>query len=181
MTSLQAQISIGFREDPKRFFFDRQRVSRAMDAATRRELSRAGAFVRTRARSSMRRGRRGDFVWARVPGGLVRYRRPSPPGRPPLRHDNPLIYKLMRFAWDPGSRSVVIGPIATKRSGLAALESGGTVAIDGTVLDRASGRRVRRRRLVYLPARPFMAPALAAEVRAGSIPRRFAGSLRRVA
>jgi hypothetical protein len=50
-------------------FFDRAKVKNAVDAGTRRVLSRFGAFVRTRARTSIRK-RKGT----------------SPPGGPPHAH-----------------------------------------------------------------------------------------------
>jgi hypothetical protein len=39
----------------KQGFFDRAKVKNAVDAGTRRVLSRFGAFVRTRARTSIRK------------------------------------------------------------------------------------------------------------------------------
>jgi len=52
-----------------KLFFDRQAVISKVDAATRRVLSRFGAFVRQRAKSSIRKRRN-----------------PAPPGSPPSSH-----------------------------------------------------------------------------------------------
>ncbi len=109
----------------------------AVDAGTRRVLSRFGAFVRTRARTSIRK-KKGT----------------SPPGSPPHSHVG-LLRKFILFAYDPQRKSVVIGPTLTKESSPAPrlLEHGG----DAVIEDRGKARHVRYRR------RPFMQPALEAE------------------
>ena len=127
---------IGFRID-KTMFFDRKKVVDATDRASRRVLSRFGAFVRQRARTSIRR-RKGT----------------STPGSPPHSHTG-LLRRLIFFGYDTRRRSVVIGPTALNSASEAPelLEHGGT-----TTLTRG-GKRVRAR---YRP-RPFMGPALEAE------------------
>ena len=168
--------------DVKRSFFDADRVLKSMDRATRRVLSKGGAFVRQRAKTS------------------IRYRKdPAPPGRPPSAHKTGMRTKTNRktgvtkrqassplrdlifFAYDDASKSVVIGPVifpsAARKGTPPRLEYGGTspglrrVPIAGVPERDSRGRFVPlglRTKLVpavfsYEP-RPFMRPALAAEL-----------------
>jgi hypothetical protein len=121
----------------KQGFFDRAKVKNAVDAGTRQVLPRSGAFVQTRARTSIRKKK--DT---------------SPPGLPPHSHVG-LLRKFILFAYDPQRRSVVIGPTLTKEGSQAPrlLEHGG----DAVIEDRGKARHVR-----YRP-RPFMQPAFEAE------------------
>ena len=119
-------------------FFDRATVMAATTAAERKVLSRFGAFVRQRARTSMKRRAN-----------------PAPPGQPPSAHTG-LLRQHLYFAWDPSARSVVIGPVLLnqKQGGVPPLLEYGGPAV-----------RVRwgtPRRVFYQP-RPFMRPAFAAE------------------
>jgi hypothetical protein len=118
-------------------FFDRDKVMRSVDAGTRKVLSKFGAFVRQRAKTSIRK-RKGT----------------SSPGSPPYSHVG-LLRKFILFAYDPQRRSVVIGPALTKEGSQAPrlLEHGG----DAVIVDRGKARHVR-----YRP-RPFMQPAFEAE------------------
>lgn len=113
----------------------------AMDKKTRSALSKFGAYVRTRAKSSIR-SRTGV----------------SDPGSPPSSHVGTL-KKLIYFGYDDRTRSVVIGPalFANKRgdSGAQVLEEGGRV----DARDRDGKTTV----MIYRP-RPFMAPAFAKEL-----------------
>jgi hypothetical protein len=123
-------------------FFDREKVIKALDKAERRYLSKAGAFVRRRARSSMRR-RKGS----------------SPPGQPPSAHTGDL--KRILFALELVRRAVIIGPIGFNKSNIPeALEYGGTVEIDAT--DRRTYKKNRFK--IDIEATPYMGPALAKEV-----------------
>jgi hypothetical protein len=118
-------------------FFDKPKVKKAVDAGTRRVLSRFGAFVRQRAKTSIRKRK-----------GI------SPPGGPPYSHTG-LLRKFILFAYDPTRKSVVIGPTLIRAESQASrlLEHGGE-AIRRT--------KTKTRRLRYRP-RPFMGPAFAAE------------------
>jgi hypothetical protein len=129
-------IGLSF-EAAKRGFFDRALVQQAVDRAQRKVLSKFGAFVRQRAKTSIRT-RKGT----------------SPPGGPPFSHVG-LLRKFILFAYDPGRQSVVIGPTLLRDGSEAPklLEHGGE-----TTLDTKSGRRRAR----YRP-RPFMGPAFEAE------------------
>lgn len=124
--------------DVKRLFFDRAGVLAKVDAATRRVLSKFGAFVRRTAKSSIRSRKK-----------------PSPPGSPPSSHTG-LLKRLIFFGYDPARRSVVIGP-APLRSTVEApplLEYGGAARRKGR-----GGKMVTAR----YPARPFMGPAFEKE------------------
>ena len=126
-------------EAAKAGFFDREKVQRAVDDATRKVLSRFGAFVRTRARTSIR-WRRGT----------------SPPGHPPYSHTG-LLRRFILFAYDAESKSVVIGPTLIRGATQAPrlLEYGGTAEVF------FHGQKVKAR---YRP-RPYMRPAFEAEKR----------------
>lgn len=193
--------SLGVGVIPKQLFFDRPLVMRSMDAASRSALSRAGGYVRKTARNSMRPsavprrqpgGRRyvrdadgqivydRRFVWRKVEGGLIRYPAPSKPGEPPNRHSNPLLHRFTFYAFDPASRSVVVGPSRLGRSTAPeVLEYGGSAVSETPVFDpkKKTWRRARRR--VYVPARPFMRPALARAIAAGVVPGYYRNAMRR--
>ena len=121
----------------KRGFFDRESVQRKVDRSTRKVLSRFGAFVRQRARTSIRK--RKEI---------------SRPGQPPHSHVG-LLRKFILFAYDADRKSVVIGPTLTNAQSEAPklLEHGG----ETTLRTREGPKRAR-----YRP-RPFMGPAFAAE------------------
>jgi len=135
----------------KALFFDSQAVLEKVDAATRKVLSKFGAFVRTTARHSIRK-RKGV----------------SSPGSPPSSHVGTL-KRLIFFGYDLSARSVVIGP-APFRSTVEApplLEYGGTASRK----DR-KGRSV----LARYAARPFMGPAFDKEK--SKLPAMWANSVR---
>lgn len=126
-------------KDAKGNFFDRQRIIGAVDAATRKVLSRFGAFVRTRARTSIRK-RKGT----------------SPPAGPPYSHVGTL-RKLIFFGYDAGAKSVVIGPtLSNSPTGAPEnLEYGGSSDIP-----QRKGPPVR----AAIQPRPYMGPAIKAEL-----------------
>lgn len=149
-------------EAAKRSFFDRDAVTAAMEKGERRALSRFGAFLRTRARSLIRKRKRA-----------------SAPGQPPSSHVG-YLRKFLFFAWDSATRSVVIGPaLLGSKSPLpvpAVLEGGGPVSkteyqlsggrwVGGgsPLLRGARGGRPTRTRGGFIEPRPYMGPALEAE------------------
>jgi hypothetical protein len=156
-------------------FFDRPAVVNAIDQAKRRELSRAGAFVRTTARRSIRPA--GKRALQDRPFRGARGRRGSDPtvsrpGQPPRLHTkNNRNLKLIFFAWEPARQSVIVGPVLFKSAAGVripeVLEHGGR----SYVKDRKG-----RRKSVRVKARPFMKPALKAE--APKFPNLFANSVR---
>jgi len=124
----------------KDMFFDRATVIRAVDGAKRKVLSKAGAFIRTAARTSIRKRKKS-----------------APPGKPPHSHEGSL-RRLILFGYDQAADSVVVGPVGFKKSVAPnVLEYGG----ETVVLSRRGGRLTSRK--VNIAARPFMAPALERE------------------
>ncbi|TWT45019.1 hypothetical protein RAS1_14400 [Phycisphaerae bacterium RAS1] len=132
-------------------FFDRRRVTRAVDRASRRALSRAGAFIRTAARRLIRTRRRA-----------------SRPGQPPSSHTG-LLRRWILFAYDPARKSVVIG---------AALLNGARRQRKPvpSVLEFGGEARIGKRS-VSIAARPYMRPAY--EKERSKLPKRWAGSISR--
>ncbi len=131
----------------RKTFFDRAGIEKQLDAGVKRALSRFGAFVRQRAKTSIRKAPKVD-----VATGLIQRGRKTkgaelvdavaPPGKPPFSHTGTL-KKLIYFGYEPVEKSVVIGPaVGGSRSGAPeALEHG-----------------------VGMPARPYMQPAFEAEL-----------------
>jgi hypothetical protein len=140
----------------KQFFFDSRKVQRSVDRAKRKELSRAGAFVRRRARSSIRKRKR-----------------VSRPGEPPSAHQGDI--RKILFAWDPLAESVVVGPLAFNGSGNGNETVPALLEHGGTVVRRGKRGKGKRRKLTYRP-RPFMGPALTAE--AEKFPRLFRNAVK---
>jgi hypothetical protein len=101
----------------KQSFFDKDPVIRALDRADRSILSRIGAFIRTRARSSMRRRKKSAAA-----------------GQPPSVHVGDLRQRLY-FGYDVATRSVVVGPVKFGSGDVPNLmEFGGTVTRRGRAL-----------------------------------------------
>lgn len=154
-----------------KFFFDREMVVKQLNRSEKSRLSMAGAYVRRSARSSMRKARRKRVselrddertaYFAAVDRAKAAGRKPpriwyfahSKPGEPP-RSIFDLVRSHLYFVYDPASRSVVVGPAklnGSTGSVPAVLEHGGTTTNS-------------RGRSVYIAARPFMRPALEANV-----------------
>lgn len=102
-----------------------------------------GAYTRTAARRSMKRGSK---------------KRKSTPGKAPLRQVG-LLHKFLYFANDPSTQSTIVGPAkldsATSYGNIGVpelLEYGGTVVING-------------KRVTYKQF-PYMAPAAEATIKA---------------
>ena len=118
-------------------FFDRKAVVDATTVAERKVLSKFGAFVWRRSKSSIRKRKK-----------------VSKPGQPPSSHVG-LLRNLIYFTFDASAHSVVIGPVLINRPTGApeTLEYGGVIAID-------DGKQIRR---VPIAPRPYMGPAYEAE------------------
>ncbi|QOJ16342.1 MAG: hypothetical protein HRU76_01490 [Phycisphaeraceae bacterium] len=126
----------------KDMFFDRHVVIAAVDNAKRKVLSKAGAFIRTAAKTSIRK-RKGS----------------APPGAPPHSHEGSL-RRLILFGYDKPNDSVVVGPVGFKKSDApSVLEYGG----DTVVLRRVGGGGKLTSQKVKIAPRPYMAPALEKE------------------
>ena len=135
-------------EAAKGMFFDREKVIRAVDAATLRVFSKFGAFVRQRAKSSIRNRKK-----------------PSSPGQPPSSHTGDL-KQFIFFGLDRSTKSVVIGPVLLNKRGggltLPALEYGGKSYVI-TRYRRSSNKHLNKRKPITVKARPFMQPAFEKE------------------
>lgn len=136
-------------------FFDQSAVEDKTDKAERRVLTRMGAFVRRRMKSSIRKRKRA-----------------AAPGSPPSSHIGTL-KNLIYFVYDPTRKSTVVGPVifhAAKgrwrplsgtRPGV--LEFGGVEqAVAGRRGDLNFGAEQKVRTARFEP-RPFARPALEAE------------------
>lgn len=110
-------------------FFDSSAVIRKTNAVERRILSRFGAFVRRRSKSSIR----------------SRKRKVSEPGNPPFSRKGTL-KKLIFFSYDTNKKSVVIGPTKFgKGEAPRLLEEGGTATRQLLLLGKIQGRDDRGR------------------------------------
>jgi len=128
-------IGLDFRT-ARRGFFDAEKVRRRVQAAERRVLSRFGAFVRTTAMQDKLRKRKGV----------------SPAGLPPSVHSTPGL-RLILFAYDFPTASVVIGPV--KFHGRS--DYGPTTIPE--LMEHGATVRGRDKRMHRYEARPFMGPA----------------------
>lgn len=144
----------------KQLFFDTTEVMRRVGAARRKNLSKAGAFIRTAARGLIRKSRNS-----------------SKPGKPPRSHVG-LLKDFIFFSYDPRTDSVVVGAakLTTRRQlggpepvpGI--LEHGGSafvrqvrrrgrwVSAGEQTWRRAEAKR-RRVQLISIEPRPYMGPA----------------------
>ena len=143
-------MNIGF--EIKQLFFDREAVTSKVAPATRKVLSKFGAFVRRSAKGSIRNRRKA-----------------SPPGSPPSSHTG-LLKKFIFFGYDADRRSVVIGPTRLNQKGRGEapplLEYGGKATLV---------RRGKKKRVTY-QARPYMGPAF--EKEKPQLPAMWRGSVR---
>ena len=133
----------------KEMFFDRDAVINAISTGDRRRLSKAGAFIRRRARS------------------MLRFRkRSASPGQPPSvrSRDSFSTLRNVLFALGDDQQSVVVGPRAVPSLRLRKASTSYVPAL----LEFGGTAEVRGRRCRYA-AFPFMQPALEAEVQAGTI------------
>lgn len=189
---------VGVSMNAKDMFFDRDAVIRAIGRDNAKRLSKAGAFIRQRARSSLKRRKS-----ISLPGNTPHVR----------SKDKFRTLKNIQFALDRDWESVVIGPVRFGKSSLVnanrstvpqMMELGGRAQITLSrvaesreqVLDangryrEANGRfstdiggwvcgsrrnAIETRNVqAQFRARPFMGPALDAEIRAGTIGNLFA-------
>lgn len=143
---LSLKVDVG-----KSFFFDRKVVADAVDSASRKNLSKFGAFVRQRARSILRY-RKGSSAPGQPPSvhRTGRKERKQKDGTSKVQPISPL-KEFIFFALDRSNRSVVIGPARLNKPGDAphALEYGGTSAV------QKDGKSVT----INVLARPYMRPA----------------------
>lgn len=179
-----------FGMEVRQFFFDRKAVTDAMEKSNAKALSKAGAFIRRRAQSSLRRRKS-----------------VSEPGSPPSVHSTDRIATLKNilFFYDSSAGRLVVGPVGLNQRQQSWITmgnitvpqlhefgdvmvirewswNGGRTWTRQDLRFRHTSRKrkevynwiERRRRAVYKP-RPFMAPALAAELE--NIPKAWQGSM----
>jgi hypothetical protein len=157
---------IFFKVVPKDLFFDRAHMRQLLGEGAAEALSKIGAFVMTRARTSIRSSKYS-----------------AKPGKPPRSHAGDLKNKIY-FAFsgsETGQNSVVIGPLEYKKGEAPGLlEFGGDVNRERRVFRRVNGKNkiVVRNATLHYRGNPFMAPALKAEVEAGTIPPAWEGVVR---
>lgn len=148
----------------KKSFFDRQKVANRVEKARLKNLSKCGAFVRTAARSSLRRRKRTSL-----------------PGQPPSVHSTDAFATLKNilFGYDSTTKGVIVGPVAingTKQDVPRLMEKGGFAKRRAKYVPArtAKGRlkkrgvdvvRLRNERNVSYEPRPFMGPALRKEMK----------------
>lgn len=132
--------------------FDTAAIKKRIDAAQPGALGKAGSFIWRRAKSSLR----------------VR-KTVSAPGGPPSVHGDSPLRRLTQFAVNRGKGYVVIGPAAFKAAAAPTIEFGGN--------ERLETKRGTSIEADY-KARPWMGPALKAEVQAGTIPSAWSGSIK---
>lgn len=156
-------------------FFDRAKVMNALSKAERKVFSKAGAYVRQRAKSSLRYRRRPSAAGTppSVHRSFMRKRTNKRTGATISRPASPL-KELIYFSWDHFTRTTVIGPIVfNSKTGLSGPRVLRTLEYGGpSTVVRHRGRTVR----VTIKARPFMRPALAAEL--PNIPRLWRDALK---
>lgn len=141
----------------KRLFFDKKAVTSSVDKATRRVLSKFGAFTRRTAKKSIKKARQKKLS-EMTPTEVSSYRkrqaigkrkgfkvkRPLAPSKKggPSRARTGLVKKHIYFLFDPLKRSVVIGPARLSKSSDAprVLEHGGTTTISS---GKDKGKRIK--------------------------------------
>ena len=150
----------------KKTFFDRQKVLTAVDKATARVFSRFGAYVRQRAKTSIRKRKA-----------------TSAPGQPPSSHAG-FLKRFIYFGYDRPKKSVVIGPVLINKGGqgspdgttvLPALEYGGQSVVS-TRYKRSRNKKYNKQRTIHIQARPFMQPAF--ENEKSKLPALWANSIK---
>jgi hypothetical protein len=130
-------------------FFDRPGVMKKVKDGTVSALSKAGAFIRQRAKTSIKTRKK-----------------TAKPGNPPSSHDGRL-KNMIFFGYDKSTESVVVGPKLCKGSNPTVphlIEFGGSII------------HWRDKKKAHYHAFPFMAPALAKEL--PNLPAAFQGCVK---
>ena len=140
-----ARTAFGLRFDVKKWFFDRDRVTKLMDRENRQALQEAGRRIRRVAQTSMRYVTSRREQERKIAAGLRKRAAGDPsvsrPGEPPRAiKPHPWIRKNLFYAFEPVAQSVVIGPVGFARGSGApeTLEFGGRARV------RNKQRRTRR-------------------------------------
>jgi hypothetical protein len=123
----------------KQNILDREKVMDATERASLRVLTRFGAFVRQRAKTSLRQRKS-----------------ISDPGAPPSSHLG-LIRDHILFVVEPATKNVIVGPLLLHRGSPTALEA---LEHGGESLIMRHGKPVS----ITIQPRPFMQPAFDTEL-----------------
>ena len=149
-------------------FFDANLVTSATDKATKKALSKAGAFVRTTAKSSLRYANKSAMP-GQPPkvhrGGSMGYQRTTTnkkTGVSKTRSVSPL-KELLFFAYVESSKSVVIGPMDFPGAAKRAYKVTTVLEMGGSVVQLRGGDGRKRTVTATYKGNPFMKPALAKE------------------
>jgi hypothetical protein len=170
-------LGVGFKI--KHAFFDRAAVTNQLYPGQVEALSKIGAYVRRTARSSIRPPRQMRLSELRperrriFERAIERNQRlglslptlpfaPSRPGEPP-RSPTGLYRDTILFAYDQGTHSTVVGPVALN----------GRQGRDVPHTLEEGGRTEYRGNTIFIAARPHMRPALAKET--SKLPQLFEG------
>lgn len=130
-----------YRTNSRRTFFAPKPLIAAVGKTKALVLQRMAAFVMRDAKQSIRKSNK-----------------PAAAGQPPHSHTN-LLKRLIRFAFDYGSRSMLVGPEKAPAEGYdepEALEAGGTSLLKKPRYDKY-GHKIQA---VTVSPHPFMGPAL---------------------
>ena len=188
----------------KSTFFDSPAVKKAIDKGTKKALSKCGAYVRTKSKTSLRYkdkpSKPGAVPSVHRSGKFTRTTVNRKTGASVTRATSPL-KELIFFGYDAGKKSVAIGPVAfNKKTGTPSrLEHGGSFQITRAAplpkgrkasgKQAASFRRLIQEGRITLPPRnrisktitieprQFMGPALKSEVT--KFPETFQNVIRR--
>ena len=163
-------MELGF--DIVDLFFDRPGLLRVIDKQTRDRLQKMGGKVRDYARRSIKRKQPSKLQLEKSRGGppnwypehvrnrakasiQKRINSASEPGQPPFSHStNQHNLRSIWYAWDPATKTVVVGPVKFSDSNVPEiLEYGGTSESIVWV------KRKPVRKKVKIAARPYMEPA----------------------
>ena len=124
-------------------FFDGEEINKRKDKEKIKGLMAAGAFVRTIAKRSIKKGGKKGKV--------------SKPGEPPRRHVTPGINTIF-FVHEKKTDSVIVGPVKFNTGGpkiLQTLERGGSIK----AIRRNPKTKKKQSRVVKIAPQPFMEPA----------------------
>lgn len=141
-------------------FFDSAEVLRMVDKKAIAALSKFGAFVRQRAKSSIKYKKKGVSAPGKPPfahksSGFTKQKTNKKTGETKTQSLSPL-RELLFFAYDRSTKTVVVGPVPFRGKSTAPglLERGGVGVI----------RRGNKQKKAKFRARPFMKPAMLAEL-----------------
>ena len=145
-------------EDAKQQFFDRRRVIDAIGKGKADALRKVGTYIRTTAKSSIRKP------------GTTKKTRISKPGKPPRNQTGKLKQKIFAY-YVPNPDRAVIGPVLWRApkspvkninypSAAGTLEHGGMVTGPKRIKTTTQGKYIVKGLFVAkIEARPYMGPA----------------------